>query len=116
VLATSPPTLRFAVMFFAHQMLLAEKRSTLDENRSASLSCYVLDGGIPLPTVDVKFYFCLHHDVQAGTETHLASYSMESGNFILGVKRPELEADNRPVELRVESLITLSLPFYRLTQ
>jgi len=86
-------------MFFAHQTLLAERPSTPDENRSAILSCCVLDGGIPLPTVDVNFHFCLHHDVQVGTETHLASHSMESGNFILEVKRPELEADNRPVEL-----------------
>jgi hypothetical protein len=53
-------------MFFAHQILLAERRSTPDENQLAILSFYVLDGGIPLPTVDVNFYFWLHHDVQAG--------------------------------------------------
>lgn len=113
---TLVPTLSLAVTLFARQMLLAEWRSTPDENRSVALSCCLLDGWIPLPTVDVNFYFCFHHDVQAGTETHLTPHSMESENFILGLKRPELEADNRPVEHRLESLITLSLPFYTLTQ
>ena len=112
---TSVPALGLAVMLFVHQVLLAEWRSTPDENRPSTLSCCVLDGGIPLPTVSVNFNFCLHHDAQAGTETHLASHAVESGNFIIGVKRPELEADNRPFELRVESLIILSLPFYILT-
>jgi hypothetical protein len=91
---TSFPTLGLAVMLFAHPMLLAEWRSAPDENRPAILSCCLLDGGIPLPTVEVNFNSCLHHDAQAGSETHVASHAVEYGNFIIGVKRPELEADS----------------------
>lgn len=80
------------------------------------LSCYVLDSGIPLPTVNVDFNFCLLHAVQAGSEARLTSHAVEFGDSILEVKRPKLEADNRPIELRVESLMTLSLPFFTLTQ
>ena len=83
---------------------------------SAALSCHALDGGVPLSSGDVNFYFCVHHDVQTGTEAHLASHSMESRIFILGVKRSELEADNRSVGFRMESCITLYTSFLHIDE
>jgi hypothetical protein len=95
-------------MLSAHQIFWANG----DPRLMRTSRYYRLDGGVPVTSVGVNFYFLIHHDVQAGTDTHSAPHLFESGNFILRVKRSELEAENRPVELRVESWITLSLPFY----
>jgi hypothetical protein len=40
--------------------------------------------------------FSLHHRVQNGSGTHLASYPMVPGALSLGVKRPGREADHSP--------------------
>lgn len=92
-------TLTVAVVVLAHQIVLAEWRSMAAKNRSVNLSCCVPDRGVRLPSVNANCYFCLRFDSKAGSEAHATSRSMEWGDFILAVRRPELEADNTSVEL-----------------
>jgi hypothetical protein len=54
------------------------------------------------------------HVVQTGSETHLESYSMGTGGFFAGGKRPGREADHSPpTSARVKDMwICASTPPY----
>jgi hypothetical protein len=91
------------------------KNTRCRKSRDSSIGVAALGHGLEDRNSRVRFpagagNFSLHHGVQNGSGTHLASYPVGTRGSFPGVKRPEHEADNfLPSNAEVKECVELYL-------